>query len=86
MSRLISSKVKKTPSYQVSEDRYNFLQLSEAEPDLGIPEGDDFLLSSNMNGERSWINLDLLRSSLGFKYNFLGFFECLHDYCFLYLR
>lgn len=75
MSRLVSSKVKKTPPSQVSEDRYNFLQLSEAEPDLGIPGGNDYLLSSNINGERSWLNIDLLRSSLGFKYNFLGFLE-----------
>jgi hypothetical protein len=75
MSRLISNKVKKTPSSQVSEDRYNFLQLSDAEPDLGIPAGNNYILSSNTFGQRSWLNIDLIRSSLGFKYNFLGFLQ-----------
>jgi hypothetical protein len=72
MSRLISNKVKKTPSTQVSEDRYNFLQLSEAEPDLGIPDEDGYILSSNSLGQRLWIEVDSLRSFLGFKYNFIG--------------
>jgi hypothetical protein len=75
MSRLISNKVKKTPSTQVSEDRYNFLQLSEAEPDLGAPLGDGYVLTSDLDGSRSWVNVDLLRSALGFRYNFIGFLE-----------
>lgn len=75
MSRLVSSKVKKTPPSQVSESRYDFLQLSEAEPDLGVPGGNDYILTSNVDGERSWINADFLNPSLGFRYNFLGFLE-----------
>jgi hypothetical protein len=72
MSRLVSSKVKKTPPSQVSQDRYNFLQLSETEPDLGVPDQDGYILSSNSTGQRSWIEIDSLRSFLGFKYNFIG--------------
>lgn len=74
MSRLISSKVKKVPSSQVSEDRYNFLQLSEAEPDLGVPAGNGYLLISQTDGTRSWIESESIRGTgSGFRYVFDGF-------------
>ena len=56
MARLISGKVKKVPSSAVSADRYNFLQLSEAEPDLGIPAASGYILTSDTSGIRTWVS------------------------------
>jgi hypothetical protein len=56
MSKILSGKVKKIPSSAVSADRYNFLQLSEAEPDLGIPPATGYFLTSDTSGNRSWAN------------------------------
>lgn len=55
MSRLLSERVKKIPSTDVSSDRYLFLKLSEAEPDLGVPSETGYVLSSTVNGVRSWV-------------------------------
>ena len=55
MSTLLTSKVLKTPSAEVSADRYVFLKLSEAEPDLGLPSVNGYVLSSTTNGTRSWV-------------------------------
>lgn len=74
MSRLVSSKVKKTPPPQVSEDRYDFLQLSEAEPDLGVPPDEGYTITSDVDGVRSWVEINN-RSVMGFKYNFIGYSE-----------
>ena len=38
MSQLLSGKVKVVRPSEVSEDRYEFLRLGEAEPNLGVPE------------------------------------------------
>lgn len=51
---LFSGRVKKTPSTQVSPDRYSWLKLSEAEPDLGVPLVSGALLISTTTGTRSW--------------------------------
>jgi hypothetical protein len=56
MSKILSGKVKKIPSSAVSADRYNFLQLSEAEPDLGVPAAAGYILTSDTSGNRSWVN------------------------------
>jgi hypothetical protein len=56
MSKILSGKIKKIPPSAVSPDRYNFLQLSEAEPDLGVPEATGYILSSDIAGNRTWIN------------------------------
>lgn len=53
----ISEKVIKTPSTEADPDRYEFLDLSNAEPDLGVPTMNNAISSSNTSGERSWINL-----------------------------
>ena len=55
MAKLLSGRVKKIPSDQVSEDRYDFIQLSETEPDLGVPPDDNYVLSSSANGVRAWV-------------------------------
>jgi hypothetical protein len=54
MSRILSGKVKKTPSSDVSEERYQFLELSEAEPDLGLPTQNTSVLVGNIDGTRYW--------------------------------
>ena len=55
MSKLISGKIKKVPPTEVSADRYDFIQLSETEPDLGVPAVAGYVLSSDTTGDRSWI-------------------------------
>ena len=37
MSKLVSGRVKKTPQTEITSDRYEFLGLEQAEPDLGDP-------------------------------------------------
>ena len=53
---MLSGKVKKIPPTAVSADRYNFLKLSEAEPDLGIPAANGYVLTSDTGGNRSWVD------------------------------
>ena len=56
---LFSGRVKKVKPTKVSEQRYDFLKLSEAEPDLGVPETSDSsdvkrLLLTDKDGTRYW--------------------------------
>jgi len=56
---LFSGRVKKIKPTKVSEQRYDFLKLSEAEPDLGVPETTDSadvkrILLTDKNGKRYW--------------------------------
>lgn len=55
MAKNLSGKVKKIPSAQVTADRYEFLELAAAEPDLGVPYQNGYVLSSTTNGQREWI-------------------------------
>lgn len=52
---LLSKRVKKIPSTQVSDDRYTFLDLNNAEPDLGVPAAEEYVLTSDTLGNRSWV-------------------------------
>jgi hypothetical protein len=56
--RLLSNRVKKIPSTQVSGDRYNFLDLANAEPDLGVPLVTQSVPSSDTNGNRGWLSFN----------------------------
>lgn len=56
MAEIKSGRVKKTPPGSVSADRYDFLSLAEAEPDLGVPAGNGYLVASNTDGTRSWVD------------------------------
>jgi hypothetical protein len=56
MARLISGRVKKIPPGQVSAERYSYIELSETEPDLGVPPANGYVLSSDTAGTRSWID------------------------------
>jgi hypothetical protein len=51
---LLSGRVKKTPPNQVSADRYDWITLQEAEPDLGLPNVSGAVLLSADDGTRSW--------------------------------
>ena len=53
--RIKSGKVKKIAPTAVPADRYNFIQLSETEPDLGVPAATGYVLTSNTAGNRSWV-------------------------------
>ena len=57
-AELISGKVKKVPSSQANPDRYNFLDLRNAEPDLGVPTLNDGISASDTDGSRKWLYLD----------------------------
>ncbi len=56
LNQLLSNRVEKTPSTEVSADRYEYLALAEAEPDLGVPAGNSYILASTTTGTRSWVN------------------------------
>ena len=56
MVDFLSGKVRKTPPNQVPENRYKFLRLQDAEPDLGVASGNNYILTSDTEGSRVWKN------------------------------
>ena len=58
MTKLISGRVHKVPSANVSVERYQFLEISEAEPDLGLPSQLGQVFTSDLSGNRYWVRLD----------------------------
>jgi len=64
MAELKSGKVKKTPPTEVNPDRYNYISLPETEPDLGVPAGSDYVLTSSTQGGRNWVPLTQLSDQL----------------------
>ena len=58
MTKLTSGRVEKVASANVSADRYQFLSLKEAEPDLGLPTSAGQVFTSNTTGSRYWTTLD----------------------------
>lgn len=55
-SKLLSGRVSVTPYDNLSNSRYEFLGLSDAEPSLGVPAATGSLFTSTSNGIRSWSN------------------------------
>jgi hypothetical protein len=55
MTKLISGRVKKVGSANVSSTRYDYIKLSETEPDLGLPAANGYVLSANTDGTRRWV-------------------------------
>ena len=55
MTKLISGRVKKVPATEAAADRYDFIDLANTEPDLGVPADNDYVLASDVNGVRTWI-------------------------------
>ena len=58
MAKTLSGKVKRTSLAELSSDRYNFLGLSEAEPNAGAPAANNGLFASDTDGTRKFINFD----------------------------
>ena len=56
-SKLLSGRVPLTPYNNLSNSRYEFLGLSDAEPSLGVPTTTGSLFTSTSNGIRSWSNV-----------------------------
>ena len=60
MARLLSGRVGVTSYSGLSTDRQqtngfpSFLRLEEAEPNLGLPADNDFVLHGDVNGRRFW--------------------------------
>jgi hypothetical protein len=55
MFQFLSGKIKKTPPNSVSQNRYKFISLDEAEPDLGVAPANNSILASNTSGGRYWL-------------------------------
>jgi hypothetical protein len=53
----LSGKVAKTPSVEADPDRYDYINLSNVEPDLGVPTLNNAISTSNTEGKRVWVNL-----------------------------
>ena len=53
----LSGKVRVKNPANVSNVRYAFLSLDEAEPSLGMPAGNGFVLLGNVDGKRYWSNV-----------------------------
>jgi hypothetical protein len=56
MTKLLSDRIRKTPSTEADPERYEFISLSNAEPDLGVPQSDNQTLYSLLDGTRYWGN------------------------------
>lgn len=52
--KLLSGRVKKVPSTEADSNRYNWLNLQNAEPDLGVPTSNGSFFVSTVDGTRSW--------------------------------
>ena len=79
MSQLLSGKVRVVRPTDVSEDRYQFLKLGEAEPNLGVPEsgsllsGSIALVASDSDGNRLFVTtLQLDQVTGSFSGSFAG--------------
>lgn len=56
MSKLLTNRVKTTNSNLVPEDRYEFLKLADAEPNLGVPTDNNSVFASDAAGSRVWLS------------------------------
>jgi len=52
--KLLSGRVKKVSPTEVDANRYDWLNLQNAEPDLGVPSSNGSFFVSTVDGTRSW--------------------------------
>jgi hypothetical protein len=52
---LLSNRVKKNPSTNADVSRYEYLDLENAEPDLGVPFYKNGVAASTPDGKRKWL-------------------------------
>lgn len=62
-TRLLSGRAIKRTGSELSTDRYDYLDLANAEPDLSLPNTDGSILISTVTGVRSWSNSITINSS-----------------------
>ena len=55
MPKLLSGRVGVTSYAGISTSRYEWLGLSEAEPNLNVPAQNDYALFSDVDGNMIWI-------------------------------
>lgn len=56
-SRLLSGKQKKKTGAELDGDRYQFLDVANSEPDLGLPAVNDSVLIGDTDGSRTWADI-----------------------------
>lgn len=52
---LLSNRVRKNPSINADASRYEYLDLENAEPDLGVPFYQNGVAASTLDGARKWL-------------------------------
>jgi hypothetical protein len=55
MAPFFNGNVNTNSPSEVSPNRYNSLKLQDSEPNLGLPDENNFMLVSDTNGVRSWV-------------------------------
>lgn len=68
MTEFLSGKVRKTPPTSVPENRYKFLRLQDAEPDLGVASANGYILTTDTAGNRTWKNPNEIEGVYGTVY------------------
>ena len=68
--RSLGGKIRVNDPATASEDRYQFLTLEDAEPNLGLPSGDRYFLRGDANGTRYWTELQTNTSVL-IRYDYI---------------
>jgi len=63
-TELLSGRVKKLTGTSLDSNRYNFLDLKNAEPDAGFPAQTNSLFASTSTGTRSWLSTNASLSGL----------------------
>jgi hypothetical protein len=63
-TELLSGRVKKVTGTSLDSTRYEFLDLKNAEPDLGFPTSTNSLAASTSTGTRSWLSTNSALSGL----------------------
>ena len=64
MPKLLSNRVKATPSEQLSPSRYQYVELNQAQPALGTPLTDKSVLLANIDGTTEWVPQDAITGNV----------------------
>jgi hypothetical protein len=64
MPKLLSNRVKVTPSEQLSQSRYQYVELNQTQPALGTPLTDKSVLLANLDGTTEWVPQDVITGNV----------------------
>lgn len=65
----LSGKIRVLNPANVNSDRYNYLNIQNAEPNLGLPAADGYLLKGDVSGRRYWESTEAnVRASIRYDY------------------